>query len=276
MSICHTTLDGGPVRRDVQIATLLYHEVTADPRSSGFQRPGARPYTCTPAVFAAHLDAIALAPRQPVLVGAVDPAATDRVLLLTFDDGGRSARYAADQLEGRGWRGHFFIVTGRIGDRTFLDAAGIRDLRRRGHVVGSHSHTHPDIFRALTPEAMLAEWQTSAAVLSDLLGEPCLAASVPGGDSSAAVFESAARAGLRYLFTSEPTLSPRAVAACWILGRLAIRAGTSAAQVAALTRFHGWRSARLLRRLKVAARHVAPPLYRWYVARTTAPTTTVP
>jgi len=153
---------------DARIASLTYHEVTSDQGSSGFQRPGARPYTCAPARFAAHLDVIAESPVAPSLVTDV---AADRALLLTFDDGGRSALYAADQLERRGWRGHFFVVTGRIGERTFLDRAGVRELRRRGHLVGTHSHTHPDVFRALSPAAMRAEWRVSGEALSDLLAK---------------------------------------------------------------------------------------------------------
>ncbi|HEX9633236.1 MAG TPA: polysaccharide deacetylase family protein [Gemmatimonadales bacterium] len=255
---------------DARIASLTYHEVKPDQATSGFQRPGARRYACTPARFAAHLDVIAESPVAPSLVTDV---AADRALLLTFDDGGRSALYAADQLERRGWRGHFFVVTGRIGGRTFLDRAGVCELRRRGHLVGTHSHTHPDVFRALSPAAMLAEWRVSGEALSDLLGEACLAGAVPGGDSSPAVFAAAARAGLRFLFTSEPSLVPRAVAGCWIVGRFAVRAGTSPERIRALTRHRGWRAAALVRRLKLAARAIAPPLYRWYVERTTAPTT---
>jgi len=30
-----------------------------------------------------------------------------RHVLLTFDDGGKSALYASDQLSRRGWKGHF-------------------------------------------------------------------------------------------------------------------------------------------------------------------------
>jgi len=256
---------------DTQVASLAFHEVTDDQRSTGFQRRGARPYTCTPARFSEHLDAIARGPLVPALAPALDTAPTRRALLLTFDDGGRSALYAADQLERRGWLGHFFVVTARLGGRTFLEPAAVRELRRRGHVVGTHSHTHPDVFRALSPAAMDAEWRVSAGILADLLGEPCVAASVPGGDSSPAVFAAAARAGLRFLFTSEPSVVPRAVGGCRVLGRFAVRAGTSPARIAALTRFRGWRRAVLARGLKLAARGAAPPLYQWYVALTTAP-----
>jgi hypothetical protein len=107
--------------------------------------------------------------------------------------------------------------------------------------------------------------------LAQLLGEPCLSASVPGGDISGRVLESARSAGLRYLFTSEPWLTPRRLGECWMLGRYSVKVGTAAARVGELARFRGWTSALLRRRLKVLATRALPPLYRLYIrARTQA------
>lgn len=252
-----------------QIASLMYHEVTDDPTGSGFQRPGAFPYKHSTAAFTEHLARIAGAPSVPGLVVDVDFTRSSRSLLLTFDDGGRSALTAAELLERRGWRGHFFIVTSLTGSRGFLDAPGIRALRAAGHLIGSHSHTHPNIFREQSPQRMVEEWRTSCDMIAQILGEPCVAASVPGGDISRRVLESASTAGLRYLFTSEPWLAPRRLGDCWILGRYSVKAGTPPARVAELARFRGWTRALVRRRLKVFATSAVPPLYRLYVrART--------
>ena len=102
--------------------------------------------------------------------------------------------------------GHFFITTNMIGSPRFVSADDLRDLRRRGHVVGSHSHTHPAVFRCLTEAEMLREWQTSCQTLSAILQEPITTASVPGGDMNRMTADTAARAGIRSLFTSEMTL----------------------------------------------------------------------
>jgi hypothetical protein len=88
---------------------------------------------------------------------------------------------------------------------------------------------------------------------------------VPGGHLSRRVLDSASVAGLRYLFTSEPWLIPRRVGDCWILGRYAVQASTTAAQVADLARFRGWTRALVRRRLKVFATSAVPLLYRLYV-----------
>jgi peptidoglycan/xylan/chitin deacetylase (PgdA/CDA1 family) len=252
-----------------EIAGLMYHEVTDDPTTSGFQRPGALPYTLTRAAFTNHLNAIAGGALKPELVTQLDLSANGngkhRHLLLTFDDGGASAMYVAEELAKRDWKAHFFIITGRIGERTFLKPADIRALRSAGHMVGSHSHTHPDIFRGLPQELMTTEWRVSRAILEALLGEPCIAASVPGGDISRVVLESANEAGIRYLFTSEPLLNPERIGDTWILGRVILKAGVSAATIRQLVAFRGWQRAQLIRRLGGIARALFPPLYAHYV-----------
>jgi peptidoglycan/xylan/chitin deacetylase (PgdA/CDA1 family) len=250
-----------------EVAGLMYHEVTDDPKTSGFQRAAALPYTFSRRAFARHLDAIAHGPVTPELVTDIDFARLghERHLLLTFDDGGASALYTAEELHKRGWRAHFLIVTARLGERTFLKPADIRTLRAAGHIVGTHSHTHPDIFRSLSAEMMATEWRVSRAILESLLGEPCIAASVPGGDISPAVFESVTEAGIQYLFTSEPHLRPERIGQTWVLGRVILKSGVSAATIRQLVSFRGWQRMQLLRRLGGWARSLSPSLYAQYV-----------
>ena len=257
------------MRTGPEIASFMYHEVTDDPRESGFQRPGARPYALSRDAFTRHLDQIQDGPMAPELVTGIDLTRSGRHLLLTFDDGGRSAVYAGDQLAARGWRGHFFVVTARIGEPTFLDPGQIRYLASCGHLIGSHSHSHPDIFRDLPPGRMAEQWRVSRDILEQLLGRACPAASVPGGDISAEVLASADAVGLGFLFTSEPWLVPRRTGPCWALGRFTVRGSTTPATVRSLCRFRGWRRAQLTRHLKVAASRMLPPLYRLYVRWTT-------
>lgn len=253
----------------------MYHEVTDDPTSTGFQRPGAFAYKHSIAAFTEHLARIAETAIRPRLVTELDWSAPGRHVLLTFDDGGKSALVAGETLAQRGWQGHFLIVTSLIGSRTFLDPEDIRALHAAGHLIGSHSHSHPNIFRDLAPARMVEEWRISSDILSQITGAPCVSASVPGGDISSRVFDSADTAGLRYLFTSEPWLLPRRSGGCTILGRYSVKVTTSADRVGALAHFRGWRAAWLRRRLKVWATRAVPPLYRLYIrARTTSPSDT--
>jgi len=252
---------------DRLVAAFGYHDVTDFPHHSGFQRDGALPYKLTPALFTEHLDQIAAGPVVPSLVTSIDLSRPGRHLLLTFDDGGKSALAIGDQLCSWGWRGHFFVASSLIGCRTFLSAREIQQLRADGHIIGSHSHSHPDIYRELSWERMLVEWRQSADILTQILGEPCTTAAVPGGDISNQVLRSAAIAGLRYVFTSEPVLEPRVVSGAWVLGRFCPKVSTSAARIAELAQFQGWTGELLVRRMKQIASKSLPTLYRAYVGR---------
>jgi peptidoglycan/xylan/chitin deacetylase (PgdA/CDA1 family) len=259
----------GPKEHRTLVAGFGYHDVTDDPTSSGFQRNSAVPYKLGFESFRRHLARIEAMGLTPTRVDEIELSRPGRHVLLTFDDGGKSAVAIGEELSRRGWRGHFFITTGRIGSRTFLDAGEIRALRDAGHLIGSHSHTHPDIYRDLSPERMLVEWRQSCDILAQILGEPCRAGAVPGGDISGAVLRSAGLSGLRYLFTSEPCLKPDLVQGCWVLGRYCAKASTSPNDIEQLAGFHAWTGRLLERRMKGLLRHSLPFLYRLYVRHST-------
>jgi peptidoglycan/xylan/chitin deacetylase (PgdA/CDA1 family) len=252
------------LRAQVSVAAFLYHDVTDDPSASGFQRPTAMRYKQSRVDFAGHLDGIARGGLAPETVSRLDFSRPGRHILVTFDDGGRGALYAAEELNRRGWKAHFFITTGLLGTRTFLDAGQLRYLQSCGHVIGSHSHTHPDIFKAISFRQMIQEWRTSSRILSDLLGDACVTGSVPGGDVSRRVFQSAHEAGLKYLFTSDPILVPRRVGDCWILGRICPRTDAPIPHIQKLAEFQGWNEALYRRRAKTAVKTIFFPLYRLY------------
>lgn len=228
-----------------ELTALMYHDVIEEGRAdaSGLRVLRADSYKVTVARFRAHLCAI----RETVLAGCAtmgvlgDCAAGRRAVLLTFDDGGScSCHPTADLLEEFGWRGHFFIPTGFLGKPGFLDAAGVRELHRRGHVLGSHSHSHPAVISACSRETLIEEWSRSVTTLSDIIGEPVTTASIPGGYYSDAVARTAFMCGVRSLFTSEPTMRIIASGDCRLYGRFAIRARTSASECARLAAGCAW------------------------------------
>jgi peptidoglycan/xylan/chitin deacetylase (PgdA/CDA1 family) len=227
-----------------RIIALEYHDVVPadDFPSSGFGGPGADSYKLTTATFDAHLAAVAgtgsaaeLTAEEVVSRPISDSGAQQPRVLLTFDDGGRSAlTEIAPRLEGLGWRGHFFMTSGQIGAPGFLTPDDLRELHERGHVVGSHSHSHPVRMSACSVEQLRHEWAESVRLLSGILGAPVRTASVPGGYFSRVVAEAAADAGLRVLFTSEPTSRPMRVGACTVLGRYTLRRDDPGSRAAAL------------------------------------------
>jgi peptidoglycan/xylan/chitin deacetylase (PgdA/CDA1 family) len=214
---------------------LLYHDVVAREQQdhAGFSGPLAARYKLEPSQFAAHLDAIA---ATGLTVGTLDPARPLPEVVLTFDDGGASALAAATALEQHGWRAHFFVATSLIGKSGFLGAGDIAELARRGHVVGSHSHTHPTYMARLSRVALEREWSTSRGILRELLGIEPATASVPGGMVSRPVVETAAAAGYRVLMTSEPSSAVRERAGLLSVGRYGIWSTTPAGRAAAYAR----------------------------------------
>jgi peptidoglycan/xylan/chitin deacetylase (PgdA/CDA1 family) len=209
--------------------SILYHDVVErdDWDSSGFPGPAAARYKLSVEDFEKHLEAISGAfHSSPITVFDLSAAnVPEPHLLLTFDDGGASAPRIAEMLRQRGWRGHFFITTDYIGRPAFLHRAQIRALRDSGHVIGSHSCTHPQRMSSCSFEQLLLEWRRSTEVLADILGESVLVASVPRGNYSPKVAQAAAEAGITFLFTSEPTARLHMTEGCWVLGRYAILRG---------------------------------------------------
>jgi peptidoglycan/xylan/chitin deacetylase (PgdA/CDA1 family) len=203
---------------------LLYHDVVChgDFSASGFDRADANIYKMDVQQFRCHLDAVAKTGRHP---------------LITVDDGGVSALGTiAPLLEERRFFGCFFIATDFIGRRGFLSRDQIRELRRRGHLIGSHSCSHPERISHCSWHQLVDEWKRSADILSGLLEEPVPLASVPGGFYSRRVAKAAAAAGRRILFTSDPTTAVRRVDGCVVLGRFTLQRTSSPERAAAFAR----------------------------------------
>jgi peptidoglycan/xylan/chitin deacetylase (PgdA/CDA1 family) len=210
---------------------LGFHDVVED--FTGI-RPVDTVYTVDRAGLRGHLNAIAGVPGAGA-VTTFEHGVPQQGVLLTFDDGKAGCyRCAVPELEIRNWRGYFFIITDCIGRQGFLGRAHILDLHRRGHIVGSHSVTHPERMSHIRWDQLVKEWTESCAVLSDITGKPVTVASVPGGYTSRRVCRAAAASGIRVLFTSEPTISVATIDGCLVLGRYSIRRGTSPSASGAL------------------------------------------
>jgi peptidoglycan/xylan/chitin deacetylase (PgdA/CDA1 family) len=251
----------------VRRVVLEYHDVIdgEDFDTSGFPGADAASYKLDLETFTAHLRAIhalGAAPPRGVLesIGALDGP----VPVLTFDDGGRSASHPiADLLDEFGWIGHFFITTGRIGTAGFVGRSEIVDLHQRGHVIGTHSVSHPIRMSSCSDTELAREWVESTETLSNMLGTEVVTASLPGGYYDPRVAVAAAAAGLRVLFTSEPTMRPQVVDSCLVLGRFTLRRNSTATHAGALAqgrrgpRFRQWTAWNL----KKIAKRVGGPAY---------------
>lgn len=231
---------------------LLYHDLTAAGHddASGFPGPGAARYKLTPEEFERHLERIASVTRQPPLMTTSPDVLSGTDLnawAMTFDDGGSSAiTEIAEQLERRRWRGWFFVATDFIGKPSFCTREQVRELHDRGHIIGSHSSSHPERISRCSWDQLVDEWTRSCSVLAEIIEQPVTTASVPGGFYSRTVARAASHAGIKVLFNSEPTVSLTRVGETLILGRYNIYRGMSDADAASLVNSP-------LRRLRQAA-----------------------
>jgi peptidoglycan/xylan/chitin deacetylase (PgdA/CDA1 family) len=248
-------------RRRLKAAALLYHDVvdSGEWDSSGFPGVARARYKLEVPEFELHLRALQQATAGPP--AAVDELAADKrgsalPWMLTFDDGGRGAVTVGERLQELGWRAHFFVAAGFVGTPGFLNADEIRALRAMGHVIGSHSYSHPPRMPALSDDELRGEWERSVSLLAAILDEPVRVASVPAGYYHHRVARAAASAGIQWLFTSEPVTNLWTVSGCRVVGRFAILNGTSPATAAALAtarpvprarQFATWNAKKLLK-----------------------------
>lgn len=102
---------------------------------------------------------------SPVLVRL--PVA-DKRLWLTIDDGPSEDTAAIlDLLDAHGAKATFFVV----GARAQARPEALREIVRRGHGVGNHSHSHPQAwFWALGPARMRTQVAQAQAVLTEIGG----------------------------------------------------------------------------------------------------------
>jgi peptidoglycan/xylan/chitin deacetylase (PgdA/CDA1 family) len=148
---------------------------------------------------------------------------------LTFDDGGESFHsIIAPILEKYGFTGYFFISTGYLGSRGFLTREQILDLHKRGHFIGTHSHTHPKNIAKLSDIEIDSEWSISVGILNGIISSKIKTASIPGGFYSEQSRLALLKYGIEIIFTSMPTKKINYnTDKQYIIGRFAIKRGTN-------------------------------------------------
>lgn len=236
-----------------QTMALLYHEVIDDYQESGFQNKDNLAYMHKTDIFRGHVN----------LVQKIKEKNSEVSYLFTFDDGGISNLKSAQILEEQNLKGYYFITTNRIGTKGFLAKEDIKTLYNSGHTIGSHSHTHPMIFRTLKYKQMLEEWKTSKEILEDILGIEILHCSIPGGDSDEKTYESAHEAGFQFIFDSEPILETRFCQESEILGRFSVKAQTSEEELMKMLNLENIQHLQRIRKIKGIIKKLIFPIHQY-------------
>jgi peptidoglycan-N-acetylglucosamine deacetylase len=161
-----------------------------------------------------HADALvppepsSLAPVPPPALEPVDPMAATtrpdlsggylvtgttphRLVLFTFDDGPdvRHTPRLLDMLDEHEIRAVFFVVARRLGVREgpFAEVADVlREIARRGHVVGSHTRDH-EILTRLDPDELEHQVVGAEELITEALGARPWLFRPPGGMHDAEV-----------------------------------------------------------------------------------------
>lgn len=186
---------------------LMYHDiVTADDMTSGFQNESAFQYKVDETVFEEQVKAL-----------------KGENVVFSFDDGGVSFyTKAAPILEKYGFKGVFFISTGYIGTPGFLSEDQIKELAKGGHIIGSHTHTHPTDLSKLSTEEVVEEWKKSYSILRGLTGKTDIVASIPNGNTSKQGLQLAFNCGYTEIYTSQPTTKVKCKDNYRLIGRYVI------------------------------------------------------
>lgn len=200
---------------------LMYHCVYSQCKEeSGFQFPTSYPYKIDVKKFEEHIVSI-------IQACEVNKKPIDDIIF-SFDDGGISFyTVIAPILEKHGLHGLFFISTQYIDTDKFLSRNQIRELKKRGHFIASHTHSHPLDLSALTYEEILNEWRTSKSILEDILNESVAIASIPNGRGADLVVKAAQEVGFNMLYTSVPTTTIQTYKDLSIIGRFVVRHNTT-------------------------------------------------
>lgn len=208
------------------IVVLMYHDIIANGYAlSGFQNITAFRYKVEEAAFEEQVKAL-----------------QGKDVVFTFDDGGESfLTKAAPILEKYGFKGVFFISTKFIGTQGFLTKEQVKALDERGHVIGSHSHTHPEIFTKLSKEEIYEEWRKSYEILKDILGKKDLPVSIPNGYASRTIMEEAIGCGFSDIYTSQPTTKSKLFQKHNVFGRYVVHDNMTTNDVLKIVNGKGYR-----------------------------------
>jgi peptidoglycan/xylan/chitin deacetylase (PgdA/CDA1 family) len=165
---------------------LCYHSVSTEPRT----------VSATPEVFAQHLQWLRAHCEIVPFTHVADAARPQRpgrpVVAITFDDGyGDNYEYAFPLLRRHGVRATFFVTAGLLEkdpqvmtrfrqDLPPLEWDQVREMRRAGMDVGTHTYSHPNLSR-LDRAAVEDELRRSKLIVEERLGDAVTAMAYPFG-----------------------------------------------------------------------------------------------
>ena len=161
---------------------------------------------------------------------------------LTVDDGGvGNYSYIYPVLEKNELQGMFFIPTSFINSSenrrpSYMNSTQIREISQSGHIIGSHSHSHPKNISLLSRAKVLEEWRTSKEILEDITGRAVTTCSIPGGFYNPAHLPLLKELGYKQIYNSSPRYVVTEKNGLHIFGRFSIENDTRLSDIKSIVR----------------------------------------
>lgn len=136
----------------------------------------------------------AVHPRSQLFGATIRQTASPPQLALTFDDGPNPAitPRLLDLLDKFNAKATFFVIGKFVRECPQL----IREMSARGHLIGNHTQTHPNLFW-LSPGGVRSELQQCQDALRDALGAPAKYFRPPFGHRNPWVVSTARKLGMQ-------------------------------------------------------------------------------
>jgi peptidoglycan/xylan/chitin deacetylase (PgdA/CDA1 family) len=124
-------------------------------------------------------------------------------IMITFDDGFRGVYLNKACFQSKKIKPTVFIITEKIGDNHFLNAAEMKELTMAGFKFESHTHTHITLNK-LSKKKLRFEFDFSKEILKKTLNINTDAICFPKGYFDASTIEMAYLCGYKKLYSSIP------------------------------------------------------------------------
>ena len=210
----------------IKLPILVYHQIMPDGASLADIPVSTRPYCLSKGRFIEQLDFLLKQGYKGIAVSDIFGIEEKRTVGIAFDDGLESDYLISfPELDKRGFRATFYIITDCVGKRGYMNWGQIRELRRNGFEIGSHSVTHPCLLK-LDRDILFKELTQSKQILEDRLGEPIESFGVPYGFINREIVEIIIETGYTTVCTSKTELVDSATIPK-VYGRYGVRSGDS-------------------------------------------------
>lgn len=206
-----------------EAAVLMYHHIGPNPDENDKIRSG---LTVSEEEFAEQIKYIFANGYTVMTLSelAADLSAKnlpEKPLVLTFDDGyDDNYIYAKPILDKFGFKGTFFIISGKIGQAEYMNEDQIKELSKN-HEIGSHSYSHPSMVR-LSDYYLERELKNSKDDLQALTGQEVISFCYPAGKYDDKVVEKLEEYGYKIAVTTEASTGSVAIDNLFLVPRYRI------------------------------------------------------